>query len=141
MAARFVKMAVIYLALGVGMGLVMGMTQSFALAPVHAHVNLLGWASLALVGLVYHAFPAASGTRLAHVHFWLHNLGLPPLMIALALLVTGRPALEPVVGILSIVVAAGVIVFVVNIWRTVPGSPASAATAVGRSAARPVAAP
>jgi cbb3-type cytochrome oxidase subunit 1 len=44
--------------------------------PVHAHVLLLGWASLALAGVVYHLYPAAAGTRLARWHFWLHNGGL-----------------------------------------------------------------
>ena len=124
MAHRFIKIAVLYLALGVTLGVVMGMMHVFTFMPVHAHLNLLGWASLALVGLVYHAYPQAAETKLATVHFWLHNVGLPPLMISLALLVAGNAAMEPVVGIFSLVVAAGVMVFVVNVWRTLPsGSP------------------
>ena len=127
MAQRFIKIAVIYLALGVGMGVVMGMMHVFTFMPVHAHLNLLGWASLALVGLVYHAYPQAAQTRLATIHFWLHNVGLPPLMISLALMLAGNAAFEPVVGISSLVVAAGVMVFVVNVWKTLPaGSPQSA---------------
>src|SRR3954447_3972321 len=118
MAHRFIKIAVLYLVLGVTLGVVMGMMGVFTFMPVHAHLNLLGWASLALVGLVYHAFPQAAETRLATIHFWLHNVGLPPLMISLALLLAGNPAVEPVVGICSLVVASGILVFVVNIWRT-----------------------
>jgi hypothetical protein len=35
--------------------------------------------------------------------------------------------MEPVVGIFSLVVASGVMVFVVNVWRTLPsGSPRTA---------------
>jgi len=122
MAQRFIKIAVLYLALGVTLGVVMGMMHVFTFMPVHAHLNLLGWASLALVGLVYHAYPQAAETKLATVHFWLHNVGLPPLMISLALLVAGNAAMEPVVGISSLVVAAGVMVFVVNVWMTLPAS-------------------
>lgn len=125
MAIRFLRIAVLYLAVGVSMGLYMGISQTFTLHPVHAHLNLLGWASLALCGLVYAAFPAAAETRLAKVHFWLHNLGLPPLMLALALLLSGNAAMEPVVGIFSIVVALGILMFVINVWMSV--RPAAAA--------------
>jgi hypothetical protein len=133
MAIRFIKIAVLYLVLGVSLGLYMGITTKFTLTPVHAHLNLLGWASLALCGLVYHAYPAAAETRLARIHFWIHNIGLPPLLIALALMLSGNAALEPVVGILSMVVAVGILLFVVNVWRAVQ-------PAVGPAAAvRPVA--
>jgi len=63
MAQRFIKIAVLYLALGVTLGVVMGMMHVFTFMPVHAHLNLLGWASLALVGLVYHAYPQAAETQ------------------------------------------------------------------------------
>jgi hypothetical protein len=135
MAIRFLRIAVLYLTVGVCMGLYMGISQTFTLHPVHAHLNLLGWASLALCGLVYAAFPAAAETRLAKIHFWLHNLGLPPLMLALALLLSGNAAMEPVVGILSIVVALGILMFVINVWVSVrpagaPGAVRTAAPAV-----------
>src|SRR3954447_15239583 len=122
MASRFIKIAVLYLALGVSLGLFMGITQKFSFTPVHAHLNLLGWASLALCGLVYHAYPQAAETRLARVHFWLHNVGLPPLMVSLAMMLAGNTAMEPVVGIASLIVGAGVMTFVVNVWRTLPAA-------------------
>ncbi|TMH65832.1 MAG: hypothetical protein E6H48_12980 [Betaproteobacteria bacterium] len=68
MGLRFLKIAVVYLVMGTLLGFTMGLTQKFVLVPVHAHVLLLGWASLALAGLVYHFYPAASTTRLAAVH-------------------------------------------------------------------------
>ena len=36
----------------------MSITHSYDYASVHAHVNLLGWASLALAGVIYVLFPA-----------------------------------------------------------------------------------
>ena len=63
MGIRFIKIAVLYLAVGIGLGLAMGMTEKFTLMPVHAHVNLLGWASLALCGVIYTLYPAAGETR------------------------------------------------------------------------------
>lgn len=133
MATRFIKIAVLYLVLGVSLGLYMGMTTKFTLTPVHAHLNLLGWASLALCGLVYHAYPAAAETRLARIHFWVHNLGLPPLLLSLALMLSGNAALEPVVGIFSMVVALGILLFVINVWLAV--QPAAGPAAAVRPAA------
>jgi len=125
MAIRFIKIAVFYLACGICLGLYMGMTTQFTLAPVHAHLNLLGFAVMTLAGLVYRAFPEAAETRLAKVHFWLHNVGLPPLMISLALMLKGNAALEPVVGITSMVVGAGVFAFIINVWLSVRAPVAS----------------
>ena len=73
MAARFLRIAAIYLAIGVIGGIVMGFSHQFQYAPVHAHLGLLGWASLALAGLIYHLYPAAARTRLARFHFWTHD--------------------------------------------------------------------
>jgi hypothetical protein len=52
MGLRFLRIAVVYLVLGAILGLAMGISQQFALTPVHAHLLLLGWASLALAGVV-----------------------------------------------------------------------------------------
>jgi len=133
LATRFIKIAVLYLVVGVSFGLYMGMTTKFTLTPVHAHLNLLGWASLALCGLVYHAYPAAAETRLARIHFWLHNVGLPPLLLSLALMLSGNAAFEPAVGIFSIVVALGILLFAINVWLAV--QPASSPAAAVRPTA------
>ncbi len=114
MGLTFLKIAVVYLFVGACLGLGMGIAQNFTLVPVHAHLLLLGWASLALAGLVYHLYPAASTTRLARTHFWLHNLGLPVFMVALGLLLTGREALVPLVAGSALVVLLGLAIFAVN---------------------------
>ena len=80
---------------------------------------------------MYHAFPQAAETRLARIHFWLHNLGLPPLMISLAFLLAGNAAFEPIVGICSLVVWSGVILFVVNVWLAVRPAAAPGALRAG----------
>jgi hypothetical protein len=122
---RFLKIAVVYLVIGTLLGFVMGIAQKFALTPVHAHVLLLGWASLALAGLVYHFYPAASTTRLARLHFWLHNIGLPLFMIGLGFLLTGNDwAFLPVV-VSSIAVIVGLVMFAANVLLNIkPASPA-----------------
>ncbi len=115
MALRFLKIAVVYLFFGALLGVVMGLRENFVLAPVHAHLVLLGWASLAIAGLIYHQYPAAAKNRLAQIHFWLHNLALPVFMIGLAALLSGYPAAGPVVGISALVVLIALGVFAANV--------------------------
>jgi hypothetical protein len=115
MELRFVKISVVYLLVGGVLGLAMGISGKFQLASVHTHLLLLGWASLALAGLVYHWYPQASATRLARFHFWLHNIGLPAFMIGLALLLTGSEWALPLVAGASIVVTIGLALFAVNV--------------------------
>ncbi len=123
MGLKFLKIAVIYLFIGALLGLGMGIAQNFALVPVHAHLLLLGWASLALAGLVYHLYPVSSTTRLARIHFWLHNLGLPVFMISLGLLLTGREALVPVVVVSASAVLIGLALFATNVLVNIKPAP------------------
>src|SRR3954452_19366334 len=51
----FLATAAFCLVCGEGMGIGMGMAHDFHLAPVHAHLNLLGLTSLALRGVTYKA--------------------------------------------------------------------------------------
>lgn len=117
MGNRFLRIAVIYILIGVTLGVGMGITKDFTLRPVHAHVNLLGWASMALFGLFYRSVPGAGLTRLARVHFWLHNVGLPIQMISLAMMVYGATAAEPVLAGSSLVIVAGILCFAINLWK------------------------
>ncbi|WP_158555946.1 hypothetical protein [Peribacillus glennii] len=45
-----ISMAVYFLK-GIGMGMFMPISQKFPYPPAHAHINLLKWTSLALMGL------------------------------------------------------------------------------------------
>ena len=65
----FLLLATVLLICGATLGIVMGAREDFQLAPVHAHLNLAGWASLALFGLTYRAYPELAATRLARYHF------------------------------------------------------------------------
>jgi hypothetical protein len=110
-------LALLYFVAGTGLGVFMGVSQDHTMFPVHAHLNLLGWASLALTGFIYDRFPAATATRLYPVHFWLYNLALPVTMIALVFLFKGNEAFGPVAGIASIVLFVSIVIFVFNVWR------------------------
>ena len=122
MSTRFLRIAVVYFVLAVLVGLYMGMTGKLAMVPVHAHLNLLGWVSMALFGLIYHAHPAAAETKLARWHFWIHNLSVPVLMALLVLLHGGTAGLDDIVGAVATITGIGIVLFAVNLWRTIPAA-------------------
>jgi hypothetical protein len=118
-ASTWLKLAVAYLIVGIGLGIAMGASENFLLRPVHAHLNLLGWATMALAGLIYSVYPAASGSRLATAHFWLHNTAVPVMMVSLTMLLLGHTGVVPVLAASEFVAAAGVVCFALNIFINV----------------------
>lgn len=121
--AAWFRLAVVYLLVGTILGVAMGASESFALRSVHSHVSLLGWTTLALAGLIYRVFPDAGASWLARVHFWLYNLALPPMMGSLAVLLLGYPGVTPILAGSQVLVAAGLLAFVVNVFLNVRQPP------------------
>lgn len=117
MSERLIKISAIYLVLGACLGMYMGISQDFRLVPVHAHVLLAGWLTLAMAGVLYRCWPAAADTRLATAHFWLHNLGLPVFMTGLGLMVTGKATLPAVIAGGASAVLLGLACLAINLWR------------------------
>ena len=116
MARLWLKIAVTYLLVGGALGVFMGATEKFQFAPVHAHINLLGWVSMALAGLIYHFYPRAGGSKLGMTHFWMHNLVLPPAMVVLFLSFLGHPELVPALAVLSVLLLLTLAVFAANVY-------------------------
>ena len=115
MGIRFLKISVVYFIIGVGLGMFMSITHHFEYAPSHAHINLLGWASFALAGLIYHLFPALAEKLLGKLHFWLANIGLPIMMISLIVLESGNASVQPLVAIGASIMSLGILCFVLNV--------------------------
>lgn len=120
MAARFIKIAAFYFVIAIILGIVMGITKAFSYSSVHAHLNLVGWVSLAIIGLVYYAYPAAGKTALATWHFWLHNIGLPVMQGSLFLMLYTQSegfVVGTIIG--SLVLGVGILLFAINVWQHV----------------------
>ena len=117
--AWWLRMAALYLVTGVALGNYMGATHDFGLRSVHAHINLLGWASMLGFGLVVHQHAGSLSPRLVALQFWLHQLALPVMLASLAALMRGVTAAEPLVGLGSVVVGLAVLAFALNVWRGV----------------------
>ncbi|MGE8205800.1 cytochrome-c oxidase [Heyndrickxia sp. NPDC080065] len=119
MGEKLIKISVIYFLIGIGLGMYMSITHHFQYAPSHAHINLLGWASLALAGIIYHQFPDAGNSILGKIHFWLHNIGLPIMIIGLIILEGGNADVEPVIATGATIASVGILLFVINVLKNV----------------------
>jgi hypothetical protein len=115
----FLLLATVLLICGAVLGIVMGAREDFQLVPVHAHLNLAGWASLALFGLTYRSYPELAATKLARYHFIVSAIGsvLLPVGIGLAVL-RNQPGLAIAASLLW---ALGVLMFLAQIVRLLGG--------------------
>ena len=129
----FLRLSVLYLIAGVSLGIFMAASHDHTMHPVHAHLNLLGWVTMALFGVFYRAYPEAAASRLAKAHFWLYVPAHFVQMVSLAALYRGVTAVEPLLGAVSSLVGIAILVFAVTVWKytgaTQPQRVGAAATA------------
>ena len=117
LAERCIRIAGLYLLVGMAMGIAMGATGNFSLRPVHAHVNLLGWVGLAVTAGVFKLWPAIAESRLARAFFWTYNIALPALLVALSLFLSGYTQALPVMAAAEIAVFGAAALFVASLFR------------------------
>jgi hypothetical protein len=115
---RFLLVAVCAALCGMAAGIFMAAAGDFTLAPAHAHLNLLGWVSMALYGLFYHAVPEAAAGWLPRTHFWVATAGLVIMVPALGWLLLGHPGVEPVIGVGSLLTVAAMGMFGAVVLRS-----------------------
>jgi len=111
MGVKLIKIGVIYLLIGMSMGVYMGATKDFSVRPVHAHVNLLGFTLLGISGLIFHAFPQLEHSVLAKAYFWLYNVSVPLTLVCLFLFVNGNAAVDPILGLGSVLITVSAALF------------------------------
>ena len=112
--------------LGMAFGIFMGITLDFVLAPVHAHLNLLGFVTMFLSALYYRAFPQAAASRLARYQAAVSVVGAIVFPAGIAgVLLGGHDRFEPVVVAGALTVFTGMVLFAVIVYRTA-GLPAGA---------------
>jgi hypothetical protein len=118
---RYIALGSLYLVLGMILGLVMGIRQDFEFVPVHAHLNLVGFAAHCLFGLVYRAWPRMQAGALARLQFWLFVPGTPLLLAGIAVAIkTNNPVLAATGSILVIL---GALVFMLLAWSNLVRGP------------------
>lgn len=113
---KLIRIASVYMLVGLVVGIVMAVSKDFVLSSLHSHILLLGWATMAIAGIVYVVMPRCTDSKLAGLHFWGHNAGLPVMIVSLGLFRYGYDAAEAVIGIGSIIVLASLVAFTINVF-------------------------
>lgn len=116
----FIGIGILYLLIGIGFGMYMGGKGDFTFAPLHAHINLVGFVLMSIFGLIYRQFPAMAAHALGKAHFWLHQIGALLLVIMLYLMFSGtitEAGMAPVAPIAELAVWVGIACFGINFMR------------------------
>lgn len=121
LGAKWVKIAVVYLAIGIAYGLFMHYTVELQWKTTHAHINVMGWLTTGLIGVIYSIYKEAAETALAKWQFWLYNIGLPILFVGMMMVYMEVPhwLFEICVSGGGVAVAISVILFIVNVFKNV----------------------
>lgn len=111
----YVAIGALWLVLGMILGIAMGASENFQFMPVHAHINLIGFACHSIFGMAYRQWPAMKASRLAPYQFWIFVIATPVTLIGLVFTLTGGPAAPTIIGSLGLVIGAAL--FAVLIWQ------------------------
>jgi FtsH-binding integral membrane protein len=109
-----ILIGLLYGLFGFAFGIWVGINEHFEQAHLHAHINLIGFASMVLFGLLYRAYPALAESKLATVHFVIYTLGAIIFLAGIPLAQTHQTIVLAVVGSLSVLV--GLLVFLTNFF-------------------------
>ena len=110
----FILIGLLYASFGFSFGIWMGINERFQHAHLHAHINLIGFASMILFGLLYRAFPTLAESKLAALHFFLFNVGAIVFLTGIPLAQAGQTIALAAGG--SFLVLAGMLTFLLNYW-------------------------
>src|SRR5882672_9764507 len=113
----FFAVAPIYVLIGMGLGMFMGATNNFTLAPAHAHLNLIGWVTMALYGTFY-ALARDASKKLAWTVFYLNNAAASIMFPSLAMvLIQGESSpFLPALIVSEFLAVGGMLCFAYSVW-------------------------
>jgi cbb3-type cytochrome oxidase subunit 1 len=116
LSKRLIHTAAAFFVVGVSLGAYMGAKQDFRFVHAHAHINLLGWVALGLIGLIYRVHPHLQKGWLTHAHYWLHTVGLVVFMGSFVWGITAGAKALPFIATGASMVSLAVPLFAVNVF-------------------------
>jgi cbb3-type cytochrome oxidase subunit 1 len=111
---------------GMCLGIYMGLSHDFTLAPAHAHANLLGWVSLFLFGLFYRTHPQAI-TRMARLQIAAFVVAYIAMVGGMAGVLLDVETLLPVAIMGSLLLVVSMLQFLLIAWTSCPAYAAKGA--------------
>ena len=143
----FLKAGLVWLVLGVTLGLCMALHPPLlAWRTAHIHMLLVGFVTGMIFGVGYHVFPRFAGRPLRHPrlvlpHWWLGNGGVGGLAAGFILRAEGVAWSASLLAAGGAAAALGAYLFACNIWRTIGGPPLPRLVSPPRRKTLPVAQP
>jgi hypothetical protein len=117
-SAAFFVTGGLFVLIGMVFGMYMGASQDFRLAPAHAHLNLLGWVTMALYGGFYALTAKTMSRRLAWTNYVLSTLGVVVMIPALAVyLISADKSVVPVMAAGEGLTVLSLLVFLISAFR------------------------
>ena len=110
----WVLTGLVFLLVGMGLGLKMAIMQDFAMHGLHAHLNLLGFVLMTLFGLCYRNWPKMQEGMLATVHYWVHTVTVAVSLTLFYFMLSNfdlAPKIGPVMHIILMGTYAGIFLF------------------------------
>ncbi|MDH4100078.1 MAG: cbb3-type cytochrome c oxidase subunit I [Nitrospirota bacterium] len=125
-ATNFTRASMTYYLIGCTMGamLTLDPIRFYFLRLSHAHINLLGWVGMMIVGVAYHFLPRFSGVRLnarlVKFNFQLYQVAFLGLIIMMAMVQYSDHHIFRHLRILfAVLEATSLLIFVATIWKAV----------------------
>ncbi|HWD29508.1 MAG TPA: hypothetical protein VG387_20215 [Rhizomicrobium sp.] len=118
-SAAFFAAGVLCIFVGGSLGMYMAAGGNAAYAGMHVHLNLVGWATMALCGTFYALTAQTMWPRLAWINFWVLLAGIVVFFPAFALFLShgGDEKYEPFMKAGNGLTALGMLIFSVSVFR------------------------
>jgi hypothetical protein len=116
----FFATAAVFALGGMLWGIHMGMSDDMTQAPAHAHLNLVGWASMGLMGAFYGYAGDRAPRRLGWINYGVSTAAVLVMVPSLALLLAQGGKMNPGVIVGAVLALTGMALFlaaVVTTWR------------------------
>lgn len=118
-----IVLSVLYFLTAIVLGNYMGIQQDFRLKHVHVHIAVLGWLSLAVLGLLYRVYPELERGWMPQVHLWLHNVGLLIFMGGFAYFAVSGDKFVAPIAVGAIAMSAGVVLLAIHVIARLSSAP------------------
>ena len=124
-AKAFVKASLIYLGIGVLMGIEMLIWPDgrFIQTRVHVHLLLLGFMAMMIYGVGYHILPRFMGRpvyshRLGNIQVWVANITLIGLSLSWIMEASEGGFWHTLVILFGVGQAGAIFIFIINLWKS-----------------------
>lgn len=117
---RYLMWALTYAAIGMSLGIFMAASHNHGERVTHAHINLVGFVTSFIYGIIHKLWLSEKTPRFAKMQFIVHQAGAVTMFVSLLLLygnVIPEGQLEPILAIASITVLTGALLMLHMVFK------------------------